>query len=318
MMNNNHAHMNGNSTAHVKVRPASHAGSWYSDAPGELDQQLSGWLRDAGSNVGSARAIISPHAGYTYCGETAAFAFKQIIPDKIKRIFVLGPSHVVYLSGCALTTFSKYATPLGDLNVDSFVSEQLINSHGSDAFEWMSTRNEEAEHSLEMQMPFIAKIMESRPLGSFKIVPILVGSLSTTRQQFYGRIFANYLADPTNLFVISSDFCHWGQRFRYTPTESAGARPIYEQITTLDKQGMDAISTLDPSMFNEYLKKTQNTICGRNPICVLLQAFNHYQQTNNVTAELRFLKYAQSNKVRSLTDSSVSYAAGALFINPRN
>ncbi|CAK5023536.1 unnamed protein product [Meloidogyne enterolobii] len=248
-MNNNHAHMNGNSTAHVKVRPASHAGSW--------------------------------HAGYTYCGETAV---------------------------------SKYATPLGDLNVDSFVSEQLINSHGSDAFEWMSTRNEEAEHSLEMQMPFIAKIMESRPLGSFKIVPILVGSLSTTRQQFYGRIFANYLADPTNLFVISSDFCHWGQRFRYTPTESAGARPIYEQITTLDKQGMDAISTLDPSMFNEYLKKTQNTICGRNPIC----AFNHYQQTNNVTAELRFLKYAQSNKVRSLTDSSVSYAAGALFINPRN
>ncbi|CAK5026829.1 unnamed protein product [Meloidogyne enterolobii] len=296
MMNNNHAHMNGNSTAHVKVRPASHAGSWYSDAPGELDQQLSGWLRDAGSNVGSARAIISPHAGYTYCGETAAFAFKQIIPDKIKRIFVLGPSHVVALA----------------------VSEQLINSHGSDAFEWMSTRNEEAEHSLEMQMPFIAKIMESRPLGSFKIVPILVGSLSTTRQQFYGRIFANYLADPTNLFVISSDFCHWGQRFRYTPTESAGARPIYEQITTLDKQGMDAISTLDPSMFNEYLKKTQNTICGRNPICVLLQAFNHYQQTNNVTAELRFLKYAQSNKVRSLTDSSVSYAAGALFINPRN
>uniref|UniRef100_A0A915MSH7 Protein MEMO1 n=1 Tax=Meloidogyne javanica TaxID=6303 RepID=A0A915MSH7_MELJA len=256
-MNNNHAHMNGNSTAHVKVRPASHAGSWYSDAPGELDQQLSGWLRDAGSNIGSARAIISP--------------------------------------------------------------EQLINSHGSDAFEWMSTRNEEAEHSLEMQMPFIAKIMERcRPLGSFKIVPILVGSLSTTRQQFYGRIFANYLADPTNLFVISSDFCHWGQRFRYTPTESAGARPIYEQITTLDKQGMDAISTLDPSMFNEYLKKTQNTICGRNPICVLLQAFNHYQQTNNVTAELRFLKYAQSNKVRSLTDSSVSYAAGALFINPRN
>uniref|UniRef100_A0A915LV19 Uncharacterized protein n=1 Tax=Meloidogyne javanica TaxID=6303 RepID=A0A915LV19_MELJA len=102
-MNNNHAHMNGNSTAHVKVRPASHAGSWYSDAPGELDQQLSGWLRDAGSNIGSARAIISP-----------------------KRIFVLGPSHVVYLSGCALTTFSKYATPLGDLNVDSFGQDYFI------------------------------------------------------------------------------------------------------------------------------------------------------------------------------------------------
>ena len=31
----------------------------------------------------------------------------------------------------------------------------------------------------------------------------------------YGRIFARYLSDPSNVFVISSDFCHWGQRFRY-------------------------------------------------------------------------------------------------------
>jgi AmmeMemoRadiSam system protein B len=317
-MGHNFNHMNGNSTTHGSVRSATHAGSWYSDNQKELDRQLSGWLSAANSNIGSARAIISPHAGYTYCGETAAFAFKQIIPDKIKRIFVLGPSHVMYLSGCALTTFSKYATPLGDLHVDSFVNEQLFNSHGSDAFEWMSTRNEEAEHSLEMQMPFIAKVMESRSPGSFKIVPVLVGSLNTSRQQFYGRIFANYLADPTNLFVISSDFCHWGQRFRYSPMEQSNGRPIHEQISALDKQGMDAISTLDPSIFNEYLKKTQNTICGRNPICVLLQAFDYYRQTNNSLAELRFLKYAQSNKCRSLSDSSVSYAAGALFVNQNN
>ncbi|KAF7638415.1 PHD-type domain-containing protein [Meloidogyne graminicola] len=207
---NNHAHMNGNSTTSGRIRSATHSGSWYSDNPGELNVQLSGWLNAASSNIGSARAIISPHAGYTYCGETAAFAFKQVIPDKIRKIFVLGPSHVMYLSGCALTTFSKYATPLGDLHVDSFVNEQLMNSHGSDSFEWMSTRNEEAEHSLEMQMPFIAKIMESRQPGSFKIVPVLVGSLNTSRQQFYGRIFANYIADPTNLFVISSDFLSLG------------------------------------------------------------------------------------------------------------
>ena len=41
----------------------------------------------------------------------------------------------------------------------------------------------------------------------------LLYSLAT--QIKYGRIFARYLADPSNVFVISSDFCHWGQRFRY-------------------------------------------------------------------------------------------------------
>ncbi|KAI3422487.1 Protein memo1 [Globodera pallida] len=319
-----------------RTRPASHAGSWYPESAKGLERQLSTWLNAAGPAIGAARAIISPHAGYTYCGEAAAFAFKQIVPDKIKRIFVLGPSHVVYLSGCALTTCSKYATPLGDLYVDSAVNEQLRSVNGADSFEWMSVRNEEAEHSLEMQMPFIAKVMESRPLNSFRIVPVLVGSLSTSRQQFYGRIFANYIADPSNLFVISSDFCHWGefsilfwsfqtrrfpslgQRFRYTPIEPNSGRPIHEQIASLDQQGMDAIATLDPAIFNDYLKKTQNTICGRNPICVMLQAAEYFRQMNNHTAELRFLKYAQSNKCRSMSDSSVSYASGALFISPRS
>jgi AmmeMemoRadiSam system protein B len=51
----------------------------------------------------SFRAIITPHAGYAYCGEVAAYAFKQVVPDKIRRVFVLGPSHVVFLSGmCSL------------------------------------------------------------------------------------------------------------------------------------------------------------------------------------------------------------------------
>lgn len=308
---------NGSSSGHHRIRQASHAGSWYSDDTRELDRQLAEWLDRAGPALGQpARAIISPHAGYTYCGETAAYAFKQIVPERVKRVFVLGPSHVVFLAGCALTTCSKYRTPLCDLIVDTDVNNELMSSNEA-SFEWMGSRNEEAEHSLEMQMPFIAKVMEHRPIGSYKIVPILVGSLSTARQISYGKIFAQYIADPQNLFVISSDFCHWGNRFRYTPNDPSSGRPIHEQIANLDQRGMDAIAALDPPVFNEYLKKTQNTICGRNPICVMLQAAEHFRQMNNHTAEMRFLRYSQSNKCRSLNDSSVSYAAGVLFINPK-
>ena len=35
-------------------------------------------------------------------------------------------------------------------------------------------------------------------------------------------------------------------------------------------QGMDIIESMDPVKFHEYLKKYQNTICGRHPIGVLL------------------------------------------------
>lgn len=69
---------------------------------------------------------------------------------------------------------------------------------------------------------------------SFTIVPVLVGSLNPDKEAMYGRIFSKYLADPQNLFVISSDFCHWGQRFRYTFYDRSWGE-IYQSIQTLDR-----------------------------------------------------------------------------------
>ena len=77
-----------------------------------------------------ARAVICPHAGYRYSGPTAAYSFRQIDPRSgliifiyfdsivcrvVKTIFVLGPSHHVRLSGCAVTQHVAYQTPLYDL-----------------------------------------------------------------------------------------------------------------------------------------------------------------------------------------------------------
>ncbi|VDK45647.1 unnamed protein product [Cylicostephanus goldi] len=72
--------MSTNGYGHGMARAASHAGSWYSSNPKELDRQITRWLDAAGERLGSARAIVS-HAGYSYCGDTAAYAFKQIAPE---------------------------------------------------------------------------------------------------------------------------------------------------------------------------------------------------------------------------------------------
>lgn len=76
--------------------------------------------------------------------------------------------------------------------------------------------------------------MFCRYKGAFTIVPIMVGSLTVEREAAYGELLAPYLTDPSNLFVVSSDFCHWGQRFRYTYyNEQCGQ--IHESIEALDK-----------------------------------------------------------------------------------
>lgn len=47
----------------------------------------------------------------------------------------------------------------------------------------------------------------------FKLIPLMVGSLNATSQDYYASILLKYFEDPLNIFVISSDFCHWGKRF---------------------------------------------------------------------------------------------------------
>lgn len=79
-------------------------------------------------------------------------------------------------------------------------------------------------------------------------------------------------------------------------------------------QGMDLIEQLNPNAFTEYLRKYQNTICGRHPIGVFLQSISTLMRQNHQLI-FKFLRYAQSNNVTHQNDSSVSYASGSLILN---
>ncbi|XP_064173041.1 protein MEMO1-like [Anguilla rostrata] len=293
----------------VVCREASHAGSWYTASGSQLNAQLEGWLSQVQSSVKPARAIIAPHAGYTYCGSCAAYAYKQVDPTVTRRVFILGPSHHVPLSHCALSPAEIYRTPLYDLKIDQKVYADLWKTG---MFERMSLQTDEDEHSIEMHLPYTAKAMESHK-DEFAIVPVLVGALSEAKEQEYGKLLSKYLADPSNLFVISSDFCHWGHRFRYTYYDESQGE-IYRSIEHLDKMGMGIIEQLDPISFSNYLKKYHNTICGRHPIGVLLNAVAELKKVG-LDMNFSFLNYAQSSQCRSWQDSSVSYAAGSLVVH---
>lgn len=140
------------------------------------------------------------------------------------------------------------------------------------------------------------------------------------KKKEYAKVLLPYLKDPETLFIVSSDFCHWGRRFGYTyynrednqlvkldrNTLDKITRPIYESIEELDKQGIEAIESLDFDQFEDYLDATDNTICGRNPISVLLACL---EEMNDWDMSAKCLEYNQSSKCRTLDDSSVSYSS---------
>ncbi len=100
-------------------------------------------------------------------------------------------------------------------------------------FELMSQKTDEDEHSIEMQLSFVAKVMEKKR-GNFKVVPVMVGGISSEKEKMYGQLFAKYFLNKRTLFVISSDFCHWGNRFDYTYYDERQGE-IWRSIENLDK-----------------------------------------------------------------------------------
>ncbi|XP_023231505.1 protein MEMO1-like [Centruroides sculpturatus] len=320
----------------------------FAHASRELKHQLENWLSAAGDvSHGPARAIIAPYVLYNYCHLCAGFAYKQIDPTIVKRVFILGPSHHVRLGGCALSPAKIYRTPFYDLTIDQEIYEEL---YSSGLFEEMTIHTDEDEHSIEMHLPYIAKIMENH---QFTIIPVMVGSLTTDKEAIYGKIFSKYLAEPCNLFVISSDFCHWEHfslpvQFKHgsivktprgifvkfihelgsltamhTAAKTTGRIPcaednlLFQSLSSLEMEwGMNIIEELSPTGFVSYLKKYGNTICGRHPIGVLLNAVYTIQKTGNGhKMSLKFLNYAQSSQCLSMSDSSVSYAAASLRLD---
>lgn len=150
---------------------------------------------------------IRSHAGYTYSGPAAAYAYASLSLSNIKRVFILGPSHHHYFTSLSLSRYTHYSTPLGNLEIDVDICRELAEQTGMG---YMSPSVDDDEHSIEMHLPYVYKMLSLTGITPMpKIVPILVGAINAKQEREWGEKLRPYVLDNQNAFVVSSDFCHW-------------------------------------------------------------------------------------------------------------
>lgn len=142
------------------------------------------------------RALIVPHAGYIYSGFTANIAYKYI-PEGIKNIIVIGPSHKYGFEGASGALYDIYPTPIGDLEINSKLTKELISKYPFLGF------NDEvhSEHSTETQFPFIKNYSTDA-----KVVEIVYSKIAHTH---IANLIEDLLEDKDNFVVISTDLSHF-------------------------------------------------------------------------------------------------------------
>lgn len=266
------------------VRLPAVAGSFYPADKKELRTMVRTCLRKAGgvSAQGKIRGLVVPHAGYGYSGIVAAAGYKQIDPA-VRQVIIIAPSHHVAFKGVSIPQVSFYRTPLGDVPLAKAVSE-LRKQPGITFVKQAHI----AEHSLEVQLPFLQEI-----LGRFDLIPLIVGDADP---HVLSNTILPYIKDDT-LIVASSDLSH------YHP---------YKKAVSMDGVCINAITSLD------FDAMRTREACGKIPILTLM----HSAQTKGWNGAL--IDYKNSgdtggSKNRVVGYASIAFTGGhAMATNTKN
>jgi AmmeMemoRadiSam system protein B/AmmeMemoRadiSam system protein A len=262
----------------ASVRPAAVAGTFYpSDSRAlltELDDLL-GSVEHLAPRLGFPKALIVPHAGYIYSGPVAARAYDELAAARgvVRRVVMLGPVHRVPVRGLALPGADAFATPLGAVPIDRDACRalqalaQVVTSDPAHAL----------EHSLEVQLPFLQKI-----LGDFALVPLAVGMANVEE---VAQVIERLWGGRETLIMISTDMSHYH---------------AYEDARRLDGATVDRIAALATDIDHDEA-------CGATPLNGLLSV----AKTRNLSIKL--LAACNSGDTAGGKGQVVGYSSFALY-----
>jgi hypothetical protein len=276
----------------VTVKRSTLAGAWYAAGAERLREQVDALLRaQPAATAEPLAALLVPHAGYVYSGRAAAAGYACLRGATYRRALIVAPSHFANFPGAALLDVDAFETPLGRVDVE----RDGVALLGRSALFHVDAAPYEREHSLEIQLPFLQRV-----LPEARVVPVLLGALAAGDDAAVAEAM-RALCDAETIVLVSSDFTHYGWRFGYEPFPPAGAVQVRSGLRALDMGAIERVCAGDAAAFQRYVAETGATICGRVPIEVFLTL--HAGRTRG-----RLLSYYTSLDVTEDYEHCVSYA----------
>ncbi len=260
-------------------RKAAVAGQFYHETPAKLSHQVEQYVTDTLPRE-HAIGILSPHAGLIYSGAVAGDVYSRVaMPD---TFILIGPNHTGLGANMALMSEGEWEIPTGLFSVDEALAKRIL-SHVSLVSD--DTQAHMFEHSLEVQLPFIAHFSKKS-----RIVPLTIMSASLEECRILGEGIAKAVrtAGYPVLIVASSDMSHY--------VSDATARKK-------DKMALDRVLAIDPEGLFETVKREHISMCGYLPAASMLYAAKALG-----AREAKLVRYATSGEVSGDYDYVVGYA----------
>ena len=277
----------------MKIRRPTQAGAFYEGDAEALKTQIENcFLQEFGPkkrpkvNKAGLREVVGlvcPHAGYMFSGAVAANAYYELAQDgKPDIVVILGPNHTGYGSGLALMNEGVWRTPLGDVEVDGEIANEIVRETRLVDVDDVAHR---FEHSIEVQLPFLQFLYGSE----FKFVPVCFQMQDLSSAVEVGKALVEVLANKNAVVIASSDMTH------YEPQVNAAAK---------DLAALKAVEAMDEKRFYSVIETRNVTACGYGPIATVIVSAKGLG-----AKEAKLLCYKSSGDVTGDYSSVVGYAA---------
>jgi len=262
------------------IRLPAVAGRFYPDDPGRLSADVDSFLAGGEKKKIRALACLVPHAGYIYSAAVAGEVYRRLeIP---MRLILLGPRHYPRGASLAILSDGVWQTPLGMAPIDHLLAGKIVR-----AFPLLreDALAHSAEHSLEVQIPFLQRLAPS-----FGFVPIVIGHAKWETLEALGLALAGVIAaerEPV-LLVASSDMNHYEN----------------DAVTRVkDRKAIERILALDPRGLFDTVRDENISMCG---FAAAVAALIAARELGAREAEL--IRYATSGEVNGDLREVVGYA----------
>ena len=235
-----------------EIRQSVIAGTWYPGNPEKLRKTIQNYFSKVKKETLDEKilGLISPHAGYMYSGEVAAYGYKQLIERSYDLVVILSPMHQMVFGKYIVQTAQSYRTPLGEVPIALEYVKRLSKLVKLDFI------GKESEHSLEIQLPFL-----QMALGEFSLLPIMIGYGSLDECDDLIRSLQEILKNTSFLIVASTDLHHI---------------PDYDEVKKRDQEVVQAIKSYDMALIKDTLSQKDCTVCGRMPVYITMNVLKEF------------------------------------------
>ncbi|MBN1971311.1 MAG: AmmeMemoRadiSam system protein B [Candidatus Delongbacteria bacterium] len=179
------------------IKKPSFAGLFYPETYSEVADMINSFKVDS-SFDSSVKAIIVPHAGYVYSGQTAAKVYSLLDSKSYDRVFIVAPSHRYSFKGVTVSRYDSFLVPDQNLEGDIEIYEYLQSEMKIDFIEKVFRD----EHSYEVQLPMIKYFLGDKKTGGLIYSDVDPVMLAEILQKLVGKF-------SKTLIVISTDLSHF-------------------------------------------------------------------------------------------------------------